>query len=299
MVSNAWFSGRPGHGARDCARGSAACGAGPALRRACRPIPRRLRCLGGGLRDRPGGEPRPPFWERAGSTRIDAALAAPGLLAAENIHRAPLAAVAPGPAARPARRVRARAPARLESMLELSSAYRGTALVLGDVIEADDGYTGEHCKSVVALTLELAEHLGLERRAPAQPRVRRAAARRRQDRDPQGDHQQARQARPPRVDDHQDPHRSRARRCSSASAASCARSASSSAPTTSAGTAAATPTASPASRSRSRRGSSPAATPGTRCAPTVPTARRSPTTSRSPSCSRTPAPSSTRRSSRP
>jgi putative nucleotidyltransferase with HDIG domain len=46
-------------------------------------------------------------------------------------------------------------------MLELSSAYRGTALVLGDVIEADDGYTGEHCKSVVGLALELAEHLGL------------------------------------------------------------------------------------------------------------------------------------------
>jgi putative nucleotidyltransferase with HDIG domain len=46
-------------------------------------------------------------------------------------------------------------------MLELSSAYRGTALVLGDVIEADDGYTGEHCKSVVNLALELAEHLGL------------------------------------------------------------------------------------------------------------------------------------------
>jgi putative nucleotidyltransferase with HDIG domain len=50
---------------------------------------------------------------------------------------------------------------RLQSMLELSSAYRGTALVLGDVIEADDGYTGEHCKSVVALTIEVAEHLGL------------------------------------------------------------------------------------------------------------------------------------------
>ena len=81
-------------------------------------------------------------------------------------------------------------------MLELSSAYRGTALVLGDVIEADDGYTGEHCKSVVSLALEVADHLGLEPRAPAQPRVRRAAARRRQDRDPQGDHQQARQARP-------------------------------------------------------------------------------------------------------
>jgi putative nucleotidyltransferase with HDIG domain len=50
---------------------------------------------------------------------------------------------------------------RLQSMLELSSAYRGTALVLGDVIEADDGYTGEHCKSVVGLALDLADQLGL------------------------------------------------------------------------------------------------------------------------------------------
>ena len=39
------------------------------------------------------------------------------------------------------------------SLLELNNAYRGTALVLGDVVEADDGYTGEHCKSVVELAL--------------------------------------------------------------------------------------------------------------------------------------------------
>ena len=44
---------------------------------------------------------------------------------------------------------------RLEGVLELGSAYRGTALVLGDVVEADDGYTGEHCKSVVALALDV------------------------------------------------------------------------------------------------------------------------------------------------
>jgi putative nucleotidyltransferase with HDIG domain len=50
---------------------------------------------------------------------------------------------------------------RLESLLELNAAYRGTALVLGDVVEADDGYTGEHCKSVVALTLDVAEHMQL------------------------------------------------------------------------------------------------------------------------------------------
>jgi putative nucleotidyltransferase with HDIG domain len=51
---------------------------------------------------------------------------------------------------------------RLESTLELSSAYRGTALVLGDVIEADDGYTGEHCKGVVALALATGGELGIE-----------------------------------------------------------------------------------------------------------------------------------------
>jgi putative nucleotidyltransferase with HDIG domain len=50
---------------------------------------------------------------------------------------------------------------RLRGIVELGNAYRGTALVLGDVVEADDGYTGQHCKSVVALALEVAEQLGL------------------------------------------------------------------------------------------------------------------------------------------
>jgi putative nucleotidyltransferase with HDIG domain len=50
---------------------------------------------------------------------------------------------------------------RLESTLELSNAYRGTALVLGDVVEADDSYTGQHCRNVVALTLDAADRLGL------------------------------------------------------------------------------------------------------------------------------------------
>jgi putative nucleotidyltransferase with HDIG domain len=50
---------------------------------------------------------------------------------------------------------------RLESLLELNSAYRGTALVLGDVVAADDGYTGEHCKSVVGLALDVAELMQL------------------------------------------------------------------------------------------------------------------------------------------
>jgi putative nucleotidyltransferase with HDIG domain len=52
--------------------------------------------------------------------------------------------------------------ARLEQLIELGDAYRGTALVLGDVVEADDAYTGEHCKGVVRLALDVAEELGLD-----------------------------------------------------------------------------------------------------------------------------------------
>jgi putative nucleotidyltransferase with HDIG domain len=51
--------------------------------------------------------------------------------------------------------------ARLEQLVELNDAYRGTALLLGDVVEADDTYTGEHCKDVVRLALEVARELGL------------------------------------------------------------------------------------------------------------------------------------------
>jgi putative nucleotidyltransferase with HDIG domain len=49
---------------------------------------------------------------------------------------------------------------RIDGMVELQSAYQGTALLLGDVVEADDGYTGEHCRNVV----ELAQAVGRELR---------------------------------------------------------------------------------------------------------------------------------------
>ena len=53
---------------------------------------------------------------------------------------------------------------RIDHELELRDAYRGTAFLLGDVVEADDGYTGEHSRDVVALTLSVAEELGLSER---------------------------------------------------------------------------------------------------------------------------------------
>jgi HD-GYP domain-containing protein (c-di-GMP phosphodiesterase class II) len=50
---------------------------------------------------------------------------------------------------------------RVDYTLELSSAYRGTAQVLSDVIEADDEYTGLHSRQVVDLSLAVADTLGL------------------------------------------------------------------------------------------------------------------------------------------
>jgi HD-GYP domain-containing protein (c-di-GMP phosphodiesterase class II) len=51
---------------------------------------------------------------------------------------------------------------RLQQTLVLSSAYQGTALLLGEVIEADDGYTGFHSRQVVDLALAFADKLGLD-----------------------------------------------------------------------------------------------------------------------------------------
>ncbi|HXH88362.1 MAG TPA: HD-GYP domain-containing protein [Gaiellaceae bacterium] len=53
---------------------------------------------------------------------------------------------------------------RIDAALELSNAYRGTAFLLGDVVEADDAYTGSHSRDVVALVLGVADQLGLDAR---------------------------------------------------------------------------------------------------------------------------------------
>jgi HD-GYP domain-containing protein (c-di-GMP phosphodiesterase class II) len=53
--------------------------------------------------------------------------------------------------------------ARVDQALELSSAYQGTAMLLGDVVEADDAYTGSHSRGVVELSLAVSDLLGLDR----------------------------------------------------------------------------------------------------------------------------------------
>ena len=95
---------------------------------------------------------------------VDAALAPVGLLsaiAAEG-HAAVLALMLPL-AALLAVFARERQ-VRIDHALELSSAYRGTAFLLGDVVEADDAYTGSHSRDVVSLVLGVCDRLGLDAR---------------------------------------------------------------------------------------------------------------------------------------
>ena len=93
---------------------------------------------------------------------VDAALSGIGLVVAEDVNSTPAAALAALPLLALLAVFARERHQRLEGLLELNNAYRGTALVLADVIEADDWYTGEHSKSVVRLALEVAEALGLK-----------------------------------------------------------------------------------------------------------------------------------------
>jgi HD-GYP domain-containing protein (c-di-GMP phosphodiesterase class II) len=52
--------------------------------------------------------------------------------------------------------------ARYDQVMALSDAYRGTAMLLGDVVEADHQYTGAHSRDVVELSLAVADRLGLD-----------------------------------------------------------------------------------------------------------------------------------------
>jgi HD-GYP domain-containing protein (c-di-GMP phosphodiesterase class II) len=52
--------------------------------------------------------------------------------------------------------------ARMEASAELGRAYRGTAFLLGDVVEADDAYTGSHSRAVVELCMHVGPTLGLD-----------------------------------------------------------------------------------------------------------------------------------------
>jgi HD domain len=94
--------------------------------------------------------------------RVDALLAPVGLLAAFGAAEQPYAALLVLPLVALFGLFAREREARIDGAIELSQAYQGTALLLGDVIEADDQYTGEHTRDVVELTLQVADALRVD-----------------------------------------------------------------------------------------------------------------------------------------
>jgi HD-GYP domain-containing protein (c-di-GMP phosphodiesterase class II) len=93
---------------------------------------------------------------------IDAALTPPALLLAFGAAGQPARVLLALPLAVVLERFSRERQGRIEHVLELSRAYRGTAMVLGDVVEADDAYTADHSRGVVDLSLAVAVRMGLD-----------------------------------------------------------------------------------------------------------------------------------------
>jgi HD-GYP domain-containing protein (c-di-GMP phosphodiesterase class II) len=93
---------------------------------------------------------------------LDAALAPIGLLAAvAALQAGPEVCLAVIPLALVLAVLSRERQTRITQALELSEAYQGTAMLLGDVVEADDAYTGSHSRGVVELSLAVSDRLGL------------------------------------------------------------------------------------------------------------------------------------------
>jgi HD-GYP domain-containing protein (c-di-GMP phosphodiesterase class II) len=93
---------------------------------------------------------------------FDTLLAPLGLLAAFPAYRHPAALLLLLPAVLLVSRVAAERREKNDKVLELTRAYQGTSYLLGDMIEADDAYTGAHSRELVNLVLAVAGRLGLD-----------------------------------------------------------------------------------------------------------------------------------------
>jgi len=116
------------------------------------------------IREEGLGAPHAPLRTQGLSYAVDAGLAPIGLLVAFAAVRHPALVVIVLPLVGLLALFAREREQRIDAALELGHAYRGTAFLLGDVVEADDAYTGEHSRDVVSLTLEVADKLGLSAR---------------------------------------------------------------------------------------------------------------------------------------
>jgi HD-GYP domain-containing protein (c-di-GMP phosphodiesterase class II) len=96
---------------------------------------------------------------------VDAALAPPGFLFAVVAYDEPFAILLVVPLLALLAFFARERHSRIDHALELSHAYRGTAFLLGDVIEADDEYTGSHSRDVVELVEAVSAEMALDARS--------------------------------------------------------------------------------------------------------------------------------------
>jgi len=93
---------------------------------------------------------------------FDLILAPLGLLAAFPAYHHPAALLLLMPMVLIVARVGHEREAKNDKVLELKNAYQGTSYLLGDMIEADDEYTGSHSRDVVELVVAVADRLELD-----------------------------------------------------------------------------------------------------------------------------------------
>ena len=93
---------------------------------------------------------------------FDLVLAPLGLLAAFPAYRHPAALLLLMPMVLIVAHVGRERQEKNDKALELKDAYQGTSYLLGDMIEADDAYTGSHSRDVVELVVAVAARLGLD-----------------------------------------------------------------------------------------------------------------------------------------
>jgi HD-GYP domain-containing protein (c-di-GMP phosphodiesterase class II) len=95
---------------------------------------------------------------------VDALLSTVGLLAALAARDEPFGALLVLPAVALLSIFSRERSARIDQSLELSRAYRGTTLLLSDVLDDDDAYTAFHSRGVVQLSIAVADQLKLDER---------------------------------------------------------------------------------------------------------------------------------------
>ena len=109
-----------------------------------------------------GTSPREALADMGLVYRVDALLAPIGLLAAVAARDFAAAALLVVPLVSLLSIFAREREARIAQTIELGRSYRGTALLLRDLLEEDDEYTGHHTEDVVELSVRVAEELGVD-----------------------------------------------------------------------------------------------------------------------------------------